>query len=77
MFSYAYGVYYVGTYPNFELELQLNDTNLTRNCLLEMLNNLIDLTGASAKTLTLGAKNLAKLTDEEKLIATNKNWILA
>lgn len=77
MFSYAYGVYYVGTYPNFELELQLNDTNLTRNCLLEMLNNLIDLTGATAKTLTLGVTNLAKLTDAEKLIATNKNWILA
>ena len=77
MFYYAYGVYYVGTYPNFELELQLSYTNLTRNCLLEMLNNLKDLTGATTKTLTLGTTNLKKLTDEEKLIATNKNWILA
>lgn len=54
-----------------------NAFNLSHECLLEMLNNLIDLTGATAKTLTLGATNLAKLTDEEKLIATNKNWILA
>ena len=54
-----------------------NAINLSHECLLEMLNNLIDLTGASAKTLILGAKNLAKLTNEEQLIATNKNWILA
>ena len=29
------------------------------------------------KTLTLGATNLAKLTDEEKAIATDKGWVLA
>lgn len=30
-----------------------------------------------SKTLTLGETNLAKLTDEEKAIATEKGWILA
>ena len=65
--------------PNFNIDKFdcHNAINLSHECLLEMLNNLIDLTGVTAKTLTLGAKNLAKLTDEEKLIATNKNWILA
>jgi hypothetical protein len=29
------------------------------------------------KTLTLGATNLAKLTNEEKAIATQKGWTLA
>ena len=33
--------------------------------------------GESAKTLTIGATSLSKLTDEEKAIATNKGWVLA
>ena len=45
--------------------------------ILEILTNLKDLTGKTAKTLTLGSINLAKLSDEEKAIATNKNWTLA
>ena len=31
----------------------------------------------TVKTLTLGETNLAKLTDEQKAIAINKNWTLA
>lgn len=31
----------------------------------------------AGKTLTLGATNLAKLTDEQKAVATNKGWTLA
>ena len=34
-------------------------------------------TVTSTKTLTMGADNLAKLTDEDKAIATNKGWTLA
>ena len=34
-------------------------------------------TVTEAQTLTLGATNLAKLTDEEKAIATGKGWTLA
>lgn len=53
-------------------------TALTHDSLVNgILNNLKDLTGESAKTIKLGTTNLAKLTDEEKLIATNKNWTLA
>lgn len=52
-------------------------TNLTREALLEIINNCQDLTGKTSKRITMGSTNLAKLTDEDKLIATNKNWTLA
>ena len=52
-------------------------TKMERDALLEVLNNLKDLTGTTNATLTLGSTLLAKLTDEDKLIATNKNWTLA
>ena len=48
---------------------------LTKESLLNVFNEAADVT-ASPKTLTLGETNLAKLTDEEKAIATNKGWIL-
>lgn len=51
--------------------------NLSVDVMVSMFEALADLTGQTAKTLTLGATNLAKLTDEQKQIATNKNWNLA
>ena len=50
-------------------------TLFTREALVEILNNLGTIT--STETLTMGATNLAKLTDEDKAIATNKGWTLA
>lgn len=47
----------------------------TREALVEILTNLATVT--STKTLTMGSTNLAKLTDEDKSIATNKGWTLA
>lgn len=52
-------------------------TKMEKEAIVEVLNNLKDLTGLTSKTLTLGSTLLAKLTDEDKLIATNKNWTLA
>ena len=49
-------------------------TKFTREALLEIIGNLRAVT--SAKTLTMGATNLAKLTDEDKKIATDKGWTL-
>ena len=43
--------------------------------LVTILNNLATVT--STKTLTMGTTNLAKPTDEDKAIATNKGWTLA
>ena len=50
-------------------------TLFERSDLLVILNNLKTVT--STKVLTMGATNLAKLTDEDKAIATNKGWTLA
>ncbi|MEE0266216.1 MAG: leucine-rich repeat domain-containing protein [Acutalibacteraceae bacterium] len=51
-------------------------TKFSAETLVNMLNSLKDRTGETAYTLTLGTTNLAKLTDEQKAIATNKNWAL-
>ena len=47
------------------------------NTLVAMLNALSDRTGLEAYTLVLGSANLAKLSNEEIAIATQKNWTLA
>lgn len=52
-------------------------TQFEESDLVEIIGNLVDLTGKTAQTLTMGATNLAKLTGEEKAVATNKNWVLA
>lgn len=46
-----------------------------REDLVLILNNLKTVT--TTKTLRMGTTNLARLTDEDKLIATNKGWTLA
>ena len=50
-------------------------TALTHDSLMSIINNLATVT--TTQTLTLGSTNLAKLTDIEKAIATNKGWTLA
>ena len=63
---------------DWNMSLRLNvSNNLTVDSMVAMFNSLKDLTGDTAKTLTLGSTNLAKLTDEQKAIAINKNWTLA
>ena len=64
---------------NMKVSFDIHYSNkFTREALLEIINNCYDLTtlGKTA-TLTMGSTNLAKLTDEDKLIATNKGWTLA
>ena len=51
-----------------------DSTKLTREALVVVLNNLG--TPTSTQTLTLGSTNLAKLTEEDIAIATEKNWTL-
>lgn len=52
-------------------------TLYTRETILQWLNALADRTGQTAYKLTIGATNLAKLTEQDILIATNKNWTLS
>lgn len=53
-------------------------TKLTLDSLMSIINHLKDFSGTTTtKTCTLGTTNLAKLTDAEKKIATDKGWSLA
>lgn len=52
-------------------------TRYSVDTLVAMLTALADRTGQSAYTLTIGATNLAKLSDDQRAIATDKNWTLA
>ena len=62
---------------NINVNLNISaSTKFTREALLEIIGNLKAQTSGT-KTLTMGATNLAKLTDEDKAIATNKGWTLA
>ena len=51
-----------------------SSTLFTREALVEILNNLVRL--SFSRTLTMGETNLAKLTNEDKQIATSKGWNL-
>lgn len=59
---------------NFTLS---NSTWLTHDSIMNLINAYVDLTGQTTKTLTIGTKNLLKISDEEKAIAINKNVTLA
>lgn len=59
-----------------DVALDLSDcTLLSANYLEALFNNLATIT--TTKTLTLGTTLLAKLSDTQKAIATNKGWTLA
>lgn len=50
---------------------------LTVESIIGIFNSLYDYSGGSSHTLVLGSKNLARVTDEQKKIATDKNWTLS
>jgi surface protein len=80
MFNNNYILAHLGGFKNLKVSLSLSPCpELTHDSLMNVINNLYDLAsnGLSAQTLTLGATNLAKLTEEEKAIAVNKGWTLA
>lgn len=62
--------------PNFKTSVGFSDsTKLTHDSLMVIINGLQTVT--ETQTLTLGTDNLAKLSDAEKQIATDKGWTLA
>ena len=61
--------------PNFKVSLDMSCDKLTHESLMVVINGLQTVT--ETQTLTLGSTNLAKLSDSDKQIATNKGWTLA
>lgn len=59
---------------NTDLDISAS-TKFTREALLEIIGNLKAQTSGT-KTLTMGETNLAKLTEADKKIATDKGWAL-
>lgn len=77
MLTYCHKLTTLGGFTGLKDNLDLSGSPLlTKESILNVINEAADVT-AKPKTLTLGATNLAKLTDEEKAIATSKGWTLA
>lgn len=69
-------VIFEGTVANNGLRLD-SCTKLSHESLMSVINCLKDFSGTGeTRTVTLGADNLAKLSDSEKAIATQKGWSL-
>ena len=60
---------------NISIRLDLSATILDTTSLLDVINNLVTIT--TTQTLTLGPTLLAKLSEDQIAIATNKGWIVA
>lgn len=83
-YTYCFGnctklqeIRFTGTIGQNGLDFQ-KSTLLSHDSLMSIINALADKTQDTSKTwtVTLGADNLAKLTDTEKKIATDKGWSL-
>ena len=62
--------------PNFKVNVDFSySKNLTHDSIMVVINGLQTVT--SKHTLKLGSTNLAKLTEADKKIATDKGWTLA
>ena len=74
----AYDTTKSANYSYYTLSL-INSTKLTHDSLMNIINNLYDIAtkGCQPQQLVLGSTNLAKLTEEEIAIATNKGWTVS
>lgn len=74
----AYAKYMGSNYYTYTLNLS-SATSLTHDSLMNVINNLYDIAsvGVPSQQLTIGATNLAKLTEAEIAIATNKGWTVS
>lgn len=77
IFYNNYKLAHVGGFTGLKCDLAIDQSggSLTHDSIMNIIDKAADVT-ASPKTLTLGSTNLAKLTDEEKAIATGKGWTL-
>lgn len=73
----CYTLTIINNIGTIKTSLKVNSNYLSHTSLLNLLYSLEDLTDQATQELILGNTNLAKLTEEEKAIATEKNWTLA
>ena len=64
--------------PNYRLDLSPCSL-LTKQSIINVLNNLYDIAskGCNTQSIVLGSTNIAKLTEDEIAIATNKGWTVS
>lgn len=74
----AYSTSSSANYSQHTLDLS-SCPSLTHDSLMNVINNLYDIASKGCRTqaLKLGSTNLAKLTEEEIAIATNKGWTVS
>lgn len=80
VFGSNLGAGYTATSENYSYcELNFSSCPLTYESIMDVINKLYDLAsnGKLSQRLVLGNSNLAKISDEEKAIATNKGWNLS
>lgn len=74
IFNYCESFTTFGGFKGLKTDLDLSSSpKLTHDSLMNVINKAADVT-SSPKTLTLGETNLAKLSNSEKKIATDKGW---
>ena len=74
----AYITSHPANWSGYKLTLK-DSPELTHDSLMNIINNLYDIAsaGVQPQSVIFGSVNLAKLTDDEKAIVTNKGWNLA
>jgi hypothetical protein len=78
VFQYCTALENVTIGEGFTANLAISASTLyTADTLNAIIANLAKITDGTTHTLTIGSKNLEKLTDEEKAVATDKGWTLA
>ena len=77
-FGYCYALTTInGTITGIKTDIYFENSPLTHDTALMLLNGLYDLTGGTQQTITFSASTYATLTAEDIAIATNKNWQVA
>lgn len=72
----AYSTTASENYSNYTINFNIYNSPLTHDSLMNIINGLYDIKtkGVNPQQLILGSTNLAKLTEDEIAIATNKGW---
>ena len=74
MFSKCSSLIELDSMQNISTNLDLSYTILDTTSLLDVIDNLVTFQNQAFRTLTLGSTLLAKLTEDQIVIATNKGW---